>query len=365
MNSLNIEYCAKCGRCNEVCPSYKVFLNESYSPRGRVRLISALKNKELSETDLLRRRLLSCLLCGSCLLCPVGISIPQYIYETRANMSKALNLYPFKFFSLHPDLFFSVLKTISPLLKFFKRYQIRKLSYFRIEKEKNSLKIYSKPLAKGRFAIFFGCSTNYMLPSLKQSLISLLNKFGYEVLIPKQHCCGAPLFSAGFKKEAVALSEKNLKIYNSFSIDGVLTPCPTCAHTIGELYKNYVGENIKVMNLSKVLEDSFELKSSQEAIFHISCHMKNYVKDDLNLSKLLKNSGFLIKSEDGCCGFAGLFSFLFERDSIDILNKKVLKYKNVDMLITSCPNCLLQFKFVLRKNVLHYVEIFNENLRKE
>lgn len=366
MKNFNIDYCTKCGKCKEVCPSYKLFLNESYSPRGRLKLISEFNNRKITESNSFKRRLFSCFLCGACLVCPVEISIPMSVYETRASISKAFKLYFLKYFSFYPEFFFTALNLVSPLFRLFKTdYQIRKFSSFIVQKEKNLLKIYSKPLAKGRFALFFGCTTNYLLPSLKQSLISILNNIGYEVLVPKQNCCAAPLYSAGFKEEALKLSEENIKSYNSFNIDGVITPCPTCAYMIDKVYKQFLGESIKVIRLSEVLENFSGTETSKEAIFHISCHMKNYIKDDARISEILKNSGLKIQTDEGCCGFAGLFSFLFEKESLDILNRKVLKYKNVDMIITSCPNCLLQFKFALGEDkVFHYVEVLNKNLNK-
>jgi len=58
--------CTKCGKCKEICPSYELFLNESFSPRGRLRLVRALAENEVMPGNALKQRIFSCLLCGAC-----------------------------------------------------------------------------------------------------------------------------------------------------------------------------------------------------------------------------------------------------------------------------------------------------------
>ncbi len=364
--------CNKCGKCKETCPSYQIFLNESFCPRGRLRLIKALQENEITCEKSFKNRIFSCLLCGSCeSCCPLNIDVTTLIYETRTKMKKGVFQYLFKYFSFYPEIFFSIFS----ILNYIKNsLNIKNLPYFNrfpspnIKRQANFLQVYSRLKPKGRIAIFSGCSSNYLMPSITESLIYILNWLNYEVIVPKQHCCAAPLLAAGFKKEAVKLAKKNVEIYKSFNIDGVVTPCPTCAHFIEDVYKEIIGQGLNVLRLADLFEDTleeFKGDSNGHVFFHVSCHTFNYVKDADNILKLLKKFGIDASKKTGCCGFGGIFSFLFEKQSMDILKKKVLEYEKADMIISSCPNCIIQLKSAMKdKKILHYVEIIKKILLK-
>lgn len=376
---MDFSECNKCGKCKETCPSYSVFINEAFSPRGRVQISNFFKEGNLSESKALKERLFSCLLCGSCLInCPLQVNIPNLMYEAREKTTKDFKLFLFKYFSLYPNLFFSlidILKNLKILKNIFKKQKILpttlidKMSVFEKSREKTkSLKIFNKIKPRGRIALFLGCSTEFLMPSISKALIDILSAANFEVIIPKQICCGAPLLGAGFKEEMLSLAKKNLNIYKSFHIDGVITPCPTCAHFLSSIYGELMGEGIKILNLADLIEelDLVPKQHKQEKIFfHVSCHSSNYVKEYDKTIRLFTKSGINIEKKEGCCGFAGLFSFLFEKESMDILRKKVLEYEKADMIMSSCPNCLIQFKFAMEnKKVLHYAEFIQKNFLK-
>lgn len=367
---MEITECNKCGKCKEVCPSYKLFLNESFSPRGRIEIFQNFRVGKLTENKILNNRIYSCLLCGACFAsCPLRVNVPSLIYGIREQLSKNLILSLFKYFSLYPDVFFSVLRYLYKskfALNLLKKQKIipfsltDKLSKFDIKPSNNKLQIFSKSKAKGRFALFIGCSTKFLMPSIRDVLVDLLLSANFEVLIPSQHCCGAPLLSAGYKEETIKLAKKNVHTYKSFHIDGVITPCPTCAHFIGSVYEDLIHEKIKILKVSDIIGE-FELKSknfSYKRIFlHSSCHSSNYIGDTDAIVKFLCDLGIPVEKKDGCCGFGGLFSFLFEKESMDITRKKVLEYEKADLVLSSCPNCIIQLKSALKeKNIEHYLE---------
>ncbi|MCX7987943.1 MAG: (Fe-S)-binding protein [Thermodesulfovibrio sp.] len=373
---MDLTECNRCGKCKELCPSYRLFLNEAFSPRGRFQMFNLLINENLPESKKLYERIFSCLLCGTCQAnCPLQVNIPFLMYEAREKTNKNLMQYLFKYFSLYPELFFSAIRVLNkskPLKHFIKKQKkfstsfLDKISVFEKKSfESSYLKIFNKIKPKGRIALFLGCATNFLMPSISNAIIEILSKANYEVIIPKQNCCGAPLLGAGFRKEMVNLAKKNLKNYKSFNIDGVITPCPTCAHFIDHVYKKITGERINVINITDITENIkfHHIQTSNKRIFfHLSCHSSNYIKEHHKILNLFNNLGINIEKKEGCCGFAGLFSFLFEKSSMDILRKKVLEYEKADMIISSCPNCIIQFKFAMKnKKILHYTEFIHEN----
>ena len=87
----SIAFCNRCGCCRQSCPSYRIFLQEPFSPRGRnqfVRLIMEGK-LNLSATDKQIRRITdSCSLCGKCSAsCAGQIPTAEHILQIR----RALN----------------------------------------------------------------------------------------------------------------------------------------------------------------------------------------------------------------------------------------------------------------------------------
>lgn len=368
--------CSRCGNCKEVCPSYRIFLNESFSPRGRLTVIKAFEENSLFVTESFKKRVFSCLICGACEnLCPLNINVSQLIYDARAKMKKGVFLYLFRYFSFYPGLFFAILQSLNRLgflRSFLNHLNIKFLNKFLsldIPIRNNTLQVYTKLKPKARIAIFSGCSVNYLFPSIIDSLVYILGWLNYEVVLPKQHCCGAPLVSTGFKKEAQMTAKKNVEVYKSFNIDGVITPCPTCAHLIEYMYKEIIGENIKVLKISELFDRSTDVKDFSQAetvFFHVSCHSSNYIKEADDIISVLRASKMEIHKKTGCCGFAGVFSFLFEKHSMDILRKKVLEYEKADIIISSCPNCMIQLKsFMQNKKIFHYAEILNKMVKGE
>lgn len=376
---MNLSECNRCGKCREVCPSYSIFMKESFSPRGRVLLLRSFNKKTIADSKELKERVLSCLLCGSCInKCPLEVDVPFIVYEVRQKLRKSLKLRFFKYFSLYPEFFFillSKLNSFKMIKSFFERKNLLSLERFSVfspnVSKPKGLQIFNKIKPSARVALFLGCSTNYLMPSITDSLVNILDELNYEVLIPPQKCCGAPLLASGFRDEAVALAKKNLETYSSFKIDGVLSPCPTCSHFLSSVYEELVGKRVSIIKFEEILSNlnlKFPLDRPEgKIIFHSSCHSSNYLKEgDQLVEKLREISQFAIEKREGCCGFGGLFSFLFEKESMDITKQKVLEYEKAQMIITSCPNCIIQLKYSMKnKEILHYAEFINKIIKGE
>jgi glycolate oxidase iron-sulfur subunit len=379
MDLTDFTECNKCGKCKETCISYRIFLNEAFSPRGRVQIFRYFKDGNIPENKTLRERIFSCLLCGACTAnCPLQVNVPLLIYDAREKMKKNLFQLLFRYFSFYPKLFFSIssmLSSFKPLKHFITKQKLLPITFLNklSNYEKKSfdacyLKVFNKIRPKGRIALFLGCSTNFLMPSISNAIIETLLSANFEVIVPKQNCCGAPLLGAGFKREMITLAKKNLFIYKSFHIDGVITPCPTCGHFLNSVYQELINENINILNIADLIEN-IELSSTnieeKKIFFHISCHFSNYLKESSKIINLFNKVGVNIERKEGCCGFAGLFSFLFPKASMDIMKQKILEYQKADMIISSCPNCIIHFKNSMQnKKILHYTEFIWEKLLK-
>src|SRR5512138_3073599 len=66
--------CIRCGLCLSVCPTYREYLNETASPRGRVALTRKGLEGELALSPNLLEQMYSCFACMACNeACPVDI----------------------------------------------------------------------------------------------------------------------------------------------------------------------------------------------------------------------------------------------------------------------------------------------------
>jgi Fe-S oxidoreductase len=73
-----LELCSSCGLCKQNCPTFRLLLNESYSPRGRSILL---------KEGVIDQIFYACALCKSCEKnCPSGIEIPKMIRKAREKL---------------------------------------------------------------------------------------------------------------------------------------------------------------------------------------------------------------------------------------------------------------------------------------
>lgn len=80
-------YCNRCGCCAQVCPTYHLFHEETFSPRGRnqmLRLALEGKIKLSAQNTVLTGSLTSCTLCGRCnRACAGHIPTAEHVLELR------------------------------------------------------------------------------------------------------------------------------------------------------------------------------------------------------------------------------------------------------------------------------------------
>jgi Fe-S oxidoreductase len=108
----------------------------------------------------------------------------------------------------------------------------------------------------------------------------------------------------------------------------------------------------------------------KKALYHDPCHLKYGLGIEQEPREIIRNIGLdLIETkEDRCCGFAGLFCLSFQELSQGLLKKCAPDYEksDADMIITSCPGCIMQLKKeVKNKPVMHLIEILEETVLQE
>ena len=378
----DLEKCVRCGSCKAYCPTYDEDNTEAMGARGRLALLRGLLLQELKPTPLLNEKIFSCILCEACSgLCPNGVDITENIYRGRNMLRqgdkrrKYLRLLA-KFFVRNPDLSYKMLQ-MSQYILF--PYLLKKgiiSSNFKLPGSslKERTQVYKVQKRRGRVAVFTGCVTNYLYPHLGLSLINILLKSGYEVIVPGgEVCCGMPLRALGLEEEARELAKRNMRIFGKLKAEAVLSLCPTCVSVIKNQYPKIINSGISnAMDVSSFLLERLDFAQpslfSQKyatVTYHDPCHLAYGlgIKDEPR--RMLKKIGANIieKKENGCCGSGGLFSLTNKDISGSLLKKQAESCLETGAaaVVTACPACMMQLgRAITGMPVFHIIELIEE-----
>jgi glycolate oxidase iron-sulfur subunit len=374
--------CVRCGSCKALCPTYDESSTEAMGARGRLALLWGLSSGKITSSEALNDRIFSCTLCGACSgLCPPGVDIKEVIYHGR-NILKATDKrrrvlrFLTNFYAKRPKLSFRMLRMTQHIV--FPYLHKKGVIPFKPELPDYYLtdrrRVYTVSKKRGRVAIFTGCTVNFLYPQLGESLISVLQKLGYEVILPAgEICCGVPLRTLGLEEEALKLAKKNCSLFSKLNVEAVLSLCPTCTLALSREYPRLIGEGVdKAMDISTFFIDKIDSSEFphltsviKNAVYHDPCHLKYGLGIEKEPREILRNIGIdLIKTRgDRCCGFAGIYCLSNKDISQKLLDTCTKDYAEAkaEMIVTSCPGCIIQLsKEIKDKPVLHLIEAIEE-----
>jgi glycerol-3-phosphate dehydrogenase subunit C len=78
---------------------------------------------------------------------------------------------------------------------------------------------HASPASKRRVVYFHGCGTEYYEPWEGEKVVAILEHNGFEVVVPKQDCCGLPLQSSGLFDDARKVAKRLAKSLASELVD--------------------------------------------------------------------------------------------------------------------------------------------------
>ncbi len=424
MESRALKNCSKCGLCLSVCPVYKIALQEQASPRARLQLIKLYEKKELVSSAGLKEIISKCLMCGSCAeICPSGINHYSKFMEMRKKMAmahgegvaiKSLIYLLSNEFRLNFSAGFAKLGQRVIPETFLKKYNLGNIPLEQMpEFNKKPFRQAASDIIrrdkkiKGSVLYFTGCATNYLFDKTGFATIKILQRLGYEVIIPDtQTCCGIPMLFHGAEKRAEKNILTNIRClnpdnFNHGNIRAIIVDCPTCGSALKNEYpalkKNFDSKaaetvdkiSVKVIDiLSFILKESgssdlmgtlMSLKSEtagketvsqkkQKVTYHLPCHLKNSLKAPCSSETILKAMPEIeyvrAADADECCGGGGTFFYEYPEVSGKIVNEKIenAQKTGAGIWLTDCPVCRINLSGNLKKNdnitVKHPVEMF-------
>ncbi len=407
------EKCSGSGDCRKseitgglMCPSYMATRNEFNTTRARANVLRQFLTNPFDPQPFQHEEIKAvmdlCLSCKGCKTeCPSGVDITkmkaeflQQYYLVKGVPMRAKLIGNFskqmKLASIAPGIYNAVLSTT------WMRRNINKLLGFHPDRTmpligKETLRAWNKKRVSGieksnRRPLYFFCDefTNYLDVGIGKKTIELLERLGYEVILPLHKESGRTYLSKGMVHQAKKIANENIALLTAALPMGyvLVGTEPSAILTLRDEYpslanpalksaaaqlaaasftiEEFLYNEIKAGHISK---SQFHLQSKTIAL-HTHCYQK--VLSDAKYSLFIL--GFpenytVTEINAGCCGMAG--SFGYEKEHYEVSQKvaelvlfpAIRNLKEETLIAAAGTSCRHQIKDGLHKTALHPVEI--------
>jgi glycolate oxidase iron-sulfur subunit len=405
--------CIRCGLCLAVCPTYREYLKETASPRGRVALVRKGLEGQLDLGPNLIEQMYGCFACMACNdICPVGIH-PADLALSMRHIQEQLR--PAKWKQL---LFKGLLSRPGRMeaatwpLRLYERLGVRRLAYLlRLNRllpshvrdlEAMLPRMPQRPLrrvlpemtgARGeeryRVGFFLGCAQSLLFADQSAATLRVLARNGCTVIAPKAiECCGMPARGYGRLDLVREHARHNIAEFEQCQVDAIVTDCATCGSTLKEYGALLAGDSEwapraeafrrKVRDISEFLAEIPMQKPSgrltAKVTYHDPCHLRRGQQVWQAPRKLLSLIDGLelieLPEADWCCGSAGSQLITHYETSSKVLDRKMdnIFLTQARIVASGCPGCQMQLNTGLRRRglplrVVHPVTLLDEAYR--
>ena len=348
--------CVDCKTCLDVCDTYKVTKEEYKSPNGRLKIAKKVfNNEDISEEE--RIGLYTCTLCALCdLACQQNIEISDIIHSTKVKLVQQ-NKAPLK---IHNKIIKGIIEKDNSVngdpeerLNWLpEKYRLNEIYEM---KDSNTL-------------LFFGCMSSFRVKESASAPYEILKLAGYDFkILENEPCCGEYVYSAGKIDIAKKIFQENINLFRKIGIQNLIVTCAGCLYAFDTVYRKYFEDyDIKVRHIVDVIyelekEGKIKLNSLNKiTTYHDACRVGRKYKNGplYNESRqLLKKCGLEVKEISNepekcpCCGAGSGIRGVDSNICIEI-GKDLFKKVETKEIVSSCPLCIFNFRYVIYKNQL-------------
>lgn len=221
-------------------------------------------------------------------------------------------------------------------------------------------------------AYFVGCGVDVVSQAAGESTLALLRRFSRSVHVLNNNCCGLPAWSYGDLPAARNLAGKNLAVLETGSAETIVTDCSSCTGFIKKyprLFSEGDPRHKAALSIAAKTRDVSEWLAAEvipisrslegkRVTFHDPCHAvrgQGLVKQPRALLGGIPGAEFVeLPEADWCCGGAGSYALSHYDLAMQVLDRKManLKKTGADVLVTTCPACLIQLSYGVRRHGL-------------
>jgi glycerol-3-phosphate dehydrogenase subunit C len=303
---VSVDYCSGCGICSQVCPQGVKIAEINAQARNKLK-----RQKGIPLRDRIITR-------------PTWLGRAGTPVAPLANLSlrlRPVRVLAEKALGVHRD---------APAPKFAgRRFSRWARDRTRVGGDRFSRKI----------VYFHGCGTEYYEPWEGEKVVAILEHNGFEVVVPKQDCCGLPLQSSGLFDDARKVVLRLARALAAHLDDedtiivGNATSCTLMlkreAREILALEDDPVLRRVSertydICELLLELHDRGELKTDFQAVnetvaYHAPCQQQGHWVGKPALELLALVPGLEVKEMNArCCGIAGTYGLKVEKYDISM-----------------------------------------------
>jgi glycolate oxidase iron-sulfur subunit len=378
--------CVHCGFCLPTCPTYVLWHEEMDSPRGRIQLMEKKLDGTVALSSTVVEHFDRCLGCMACLSsCPSGVRYDRLIEETRhvvehetrrpraerlqrrllfatlpypRRMRWALRLAPIGRALPSPG-------WARPMLDLAPRWRSREQAPGSTAPCVESTQ---GAVTRGRVGLLTGCVQTVVFGDVNAATARVLAAAGYEVVAPRQGCCGALSAHAGRLEEAERFTRR---LRGSFEgLDTIVVNASGCGSHLKDRALPAIDAAEALHGVELPALHPLELTVA----YQDSCHLRHAQRLPGVWAPLLERiPGLRVvepAEQDLCCGSAGIYNVTQPSAARELGDRKA---KNVlaaepDAYASANPGCLVQVSQALGRAgkplpALHPVELLDASLR--
>lgn len=331
--------CVYCGKCRYVCPIHSEMGWESFSPRGKVKLIHGWAKGDLDPTGVLADRVYTCTECERCALeCPSGVQVAEIIAEARKELVKK---------GKAPDPVLAVKEAIETEKNVYKRPNLPRYDWLKTPIKDKAETVY-----------YIGCLIAFsrVLRPIAQAVVSILDTANEDwTVLVDEWCCGAPLKFAGATERLKEFVEHNVKAIEATNAKRVVFSCPGCYRIFEEIYPSIIGRPLK-FKFTHFAEFAYQLvkegrikprKIEAKVAYHDPCELSRIMGIVDEPRKLLATFvDNLVEMPENkrnvrCCGGGSTLKAMNSTLALKIGQKRIEQavQTGAEILVTGCPSC--------------------------
>ena len=353
----SVDYCSGCRTCNMVCPAGVKIAEMNARARavmvqqGKIAILRRMRNNMLGRAALLGAMAQPLAPLGNLVM---GLKSVRWLAEKTFGIAREA---PFPSFSSEKFTTWFRKHTITP-----NRYPGRN----------------DEPRRK--VVYFHGCSTQYYEPRVGKAAVRVLEANGFEVIVPRQNCCGLPLLSNGEFGAARKYHASNVRSLVEYARQGIpiVGTSTSCTLTLKEEAPDLLDMHDEATQL--VAENTYDFNEfllklydegtlnldfrpiSLELPYHIPCQYRAHRlgKPGLEVMNLIPG----LKIEEGghtCCGIAGTYGYKVEKYDIAMqVGEPLFEWVNqFGALLVVCDSetCRWQISHATHLPAIHPVEL--------
>ncbi|OLC96624.1 MAG: hypothetical protein AUJ00_03765 [Gemmatimonadetes bacterium 13_1_40CM_3_70_6] len=383
-----LDSCVHCGFCLQACPTFLATGDEADSPRGRIALMRALEQGELSADDAgLTIHLDRCLGCRACEpVCPSGVGYGRGLEAARAVITERRGTPLLARLALWALTTPGVAGVVYGLARALRssglpaklagwgrlRFAMGMLAASRSEKggesrrkmEKVTSSDLLRPAPSSPVLLFRGCVMQGLFRHVHDATIRTLAVNGYAVREGAGGvCCGALHAHAGLLEEARGLARANVAALGADGDEVIVVNSAGCGAMLRE-YGHLLPDEPAAAALAARVRDVTELLAARgpapgapldrRVAYDPPCHLLHAqrvadaplaVLGAIPVLQLLT-----VPDAEQCCGSAGLFTLVQPEMSRAVLAPKLerLRAAAPQVVATGNPGCVMQLGAGLR-----------------